>query len=146
MNRRIRLVFSAFFCFVLTFGVLTCGAGVGFIHAADSKVQEKDLKGSSDSISSSSSIESPPKEQKGGIYKVGRAFKKAGRGIKKGFVATGHAFKKVGSTIKNTFTGEKSNPEAPPEKSKEVEAKGSRLDHVGEEAVETKPASSKLKS
>jgi hypothetical protein len=57
--------------------------------------------------------------EKGGIYTVGRAFKKAGtsmesgfkaagRGIKKGGHTMGRGFKKAGRSIHDFFTGEKS--------------------------------------
>jgi hypothetical protein len=98
------------------------------VWSESSAVQEKSV---SDSNQTEERTEAHPK--KGGIYKVGRAFKTAGHGIKKGGIAaghgikkgakaTGHAFEKAGSSIKHTFTGE-SKPE---DKSK--------LDHVGEKS------------
>jgi len=56
--------------------------------------------------------------EKGGIYVVGRGFKKAGSEMEKGFKAaghgivkggkaTGHAFQKAGHATKNFFTGKK---------------------------------------
>jgi hypothetical protein len=71
------------------------------------------------------------KEEKGGIYKVGRAFKKAGQGIKKGFLATGRAFKKVGSSIKGAFVGERPSDQT---------IQKPNLDHVGDEP-ESQPSS-----
>ncbi len=51
--------------------------------------------------------------EKGGIYVVGRGFKKAGKTMEKGFVKAGKSmdkgFKKAGRSIKNFFTGEKEN-------------------------------------
>jgi len=73
--------------------------------------------------------EEPQQEQKGGIYKMGRAFKKAGGGIKKGFLATGRAFKKAGRSIKGAFVGEKTSDDPKPSPS---------LDHRGDEP-ETQP-------
>lgn len=95
---------------------------------ASSKVEEKDLSAPSSSPENSASVENSTPEQpkRGGIFKVGQAFKKVGGGIKKGMVATGRAFKKAGTAVKNTFTGKSSEPETRP-------SMDGGLDHVGDE-------------
>lgn len=96
---------------------------------ANSGVEEKDLSAPSSNTDSASTVENTAPEQKrGGIFKVGRAFKKVGKGIKKGMVATGRAFKKAGTAIKTTFTGKDSQPETQPRINSD-----SGLDHVGDE-------------
>jgi hypothetical protein len=90
---------------------------LGFLSPAFAETSED----SKASASSEKSVGSGTGE-KGGIYVVGRGFKKAGgemekgfkaagRGIKKGGQATGSAFKKAGGSIKNFFTGEKNEKE-----------------------------------
>ena len=109
--------------------------------AAVPPIQEKDLKEPSVTESrpqgapeSQSSIQG---EQKGGIYKVGRVFKSAGRGIKKGFFATGRAFQKVGSSIKGAFVGERPSDQGT--HTNQTNQKPN-LDHVGDEP-ESQPSS-----
>lgn len=143
MNQASKRTFRFLLVFVLSLFSLSV------LLPAPSKVgaviEERDLKDKSPSETRpSASAETSPatqpsaqkeegsQDQKGGIHKVGRAFKKAGRGIKKGFVATGRAFKKAGKSIKGAFVGEKTGDDSQNSKP------NPSLDHRGDEA-ETQP-------
>jgi hypothetical protein len=101
--------------------------------AGDPQVQEKDL-GSSPSVEASSPSMDPSTSsnyQKGGVFKVGRAFKTAGHSTKKGFSKVGHAFTWLGGKIKRTFTGEKEEKQTA-QNTITQNPKSSNLDQVGE--------------
>ena len=130
---------SLFVCLAIasfSFNVLLIQAPRTF--AADSQVQEKDLgaSGNREEAPSTSDASMQSGQQKGGIFKVGRAFKTAGRTTKKGFAKVGNAFKWFGGKVKRTFTGETSENQTA-ENTAIQNTKGSQLDRVGEEPEKT---------
>ena len=108
--------------------------------AGDSTVQEKNLtaSGSQDS-SSATDAGASSVEQKGGIYKVGRGFKTAGSGMKKGFVKAGHGFSWLGHKFKNFFTGKSDNKETA-ENTITPSSQKSHLDQVGDDPQQSQTA------
>jgi len=133
MKTFIQKIFVLSLC--LAFSALTISLSLPRVpqgFAADSAVQEKDL-GTSSSPTNATDAGVQATQEKGGIYKVGRGFKTAGRGMKKGFVKTGHGFKWLGGKIKRFFTGEKENKETA-ENTVTQDSKNSKLDHIGDDA------------
>ena len=130
---------SLFVCFIFasfTFTALLAQSQGAF--AANSKVQEKDLSssGNSDANSATTDASAQSAPQKGGVFKVGRAFKTAGHSTKNGFLKVGSAFKWLGGKIKRTFTGE-SDEKQTAQNTVTQSPKGSNLDRVGEDPQNT---------